>query len=104
MYELKNSKPATPISKDNCWRRNIQPALTKAGLGWANFQVMRRTHASLMKELNADPKLTADQLGHTLDVSLNVYTQSSVEQRRELVNALEQHLQPLPDGSISRTQ
>jgi hypothetical protein len=35
------------------------PALTKVGLGWANFQVMRRTHATLMKAVGADGKLVA---------------------------------------------
>jgi hypothetical protein len=34
----------------------------------------------------------ADQLGHTLDVSQNVYTQSSVESRSVIVNQLEQRL------------
>jgi len=50
---------------------------------------MRRTHASIMKELDIDPKWVADQLGHSLDVSQNVYTQISVEQRLEAVQQLE---------------
>ena len=62
----------TALSKDNVWRRNMQPALAKVGLGWANFQVMRRTHSSLMRQMNADPKAVADQLGHTVDVNQNV--------------------------------
>jgi len=86
------SENRTPLSKDNCWRRNMAPELKKAGLGWANFQVMRRTHSTLMKALGADPKLVADQLGHSLDVNQNVYTQSPVESRRGLVNNLEKHL------------
>jgi integrase len=67
------SERMTPISKDNCWWRIMRPALERVGIGWANFQVMRRTHSTLMKELKADPKLVADQLGHTLDVNQNVY-------------------------------
>jgi len=35
------------------------------------FQVMGQTHATLMNELNVDPKVVSEQLGHTLDVSLN---------------------------------
>jgi integrase len=50
---------------------------------------MRRTHATLMRQLKADPKMVADQLGHSVDVSLNVYTQSSVEVHLPLVNQLE---------------
>jgi integrase len=78
-----------PTCEGNVWRRNILPRLLRIGLGWANFQVMRRTHASIMKELGVDPKWVADQLGHSLDVSQNVYTQVSVEQRLEAVQQLE---------------
>jgi integrase len=86
------SERMTPLSKDNCWYRIMKPALDKVGLGWANFQVMRRTHATLMKALGADGKLVADQLGHTLDVNQNVYTQSPVESRLVIVNQLERRL------------
>jgi integrase len=84
-----SSERGTALSKDNVWRRNMQPALAKVGMGWANFQVMRRTHATLMRQMKADPKAVADQLGHSLDVSLNVYAQSPVSVRQPLVNELE---------------
>ncbi|HMD21706.1 MAG TPA: hypothetical protein VKH40_15375 [Alloacidobacterium sp.] len=45
-----------------------------------------------MKELGVDPKWVADQLGHSLDVSQNVFTQVSVEQRLEAVQQLESAL------------
>jgi integrase len=83
------SERGTALSKDNVWRRNMQPKLAAVGLGWCNFQVMRRTHATLMRQLKADPKLVADQLGHSVDVSLNVYAQSPVAGRLALVNELE---------------
>ena len=86
------SEAKTPMSRDNCWRRNIQPHLAGAGLGWMNFQVMRRTHATLMNGLGVDGKLVADQLGHSLDVNQNVYTQSPVESRLGMVNQLEKSL------------
>ena len=72
----------TPLSRDNFLQRMIKPKLKLVGLEWVNFQVLRRTHASLMRELDVDPKLVADQLGHTLDVNLNVYTSTSPEARR----------------------
>jgi len=50
----------TPVAKDNCWRRCIAPRLKSVGLEWVNFQVMRSTHASLMRELKVDPKVVAD--------------------------------------------
>src|SRR5262249_30399000 len=83
----------TPLSRDNVWRRSIQPKLASAGLGWASFQVMRRTHSTLMNKLQVDPKLVADQLGHTLDVNQNVYTIPELARRRDAVNKLEAALQ-----------
>ena len=79
----------TSVAKDNCWRRFILPKLKEIGLDWVNFQVMRRTHSSLMKHLKRDPKVVADQLGHTLDVNQNVYTQVPMELKIEAVNELE---------------
>ena len=86
------SERTTPLSKDNWWHRIMRPALKKVGLDWATFQVMRRTHATLMKTMGADGKLVADQLGHTLDANQNVYTQSPVESRLVFVNQLERRL------------
>ncbi len=70
----------------------MQPELEKVGLEWANFQVMRRTHSSLMRELGVDPKVVADQLGHTLDVNLNVYTKTNLGSLKEAVETLESAL------------
>ena len=78
----------TPISRDNLWRRHIRPPLDAIGMAWATFQVMRRTHASLMNELKVDPKVVADQLGHTLDVNQNVYTQVALNRRQHAVDTL----------------
>ncbi len=82
----------TPVSRDNCWRRHMQPKLEKVGLEWVNFQVMRRTHSSLMRELGVDPKVVADQLGHTLDVNLNVYTETNLGRLKEAVETFESAL------------
>lgn len=98
------SERGTAMSKDNVWRRNMQPALAKVGLGWANFQVMRRTHSSLMRQMKADPKAVADQLGHTVDVNQNVYTQTSVETRGVLVNDLERLISGKPERCSAAVQ
>jgi integrase len=79
----------TPVRKDNCWRRHFAPQLKTVGLDWVNFQVMRRTHSCLLKELDVDPQVRAEQMGHTVDVNENVYTRTSLERRREAVNRLE---------------
>lgn len=82
----------TPLSRDNVWRRRIGPQLRAAGLGWVDFHVMRRTHSTLMNEIHDDPKLVADQLGHTVDVNQNVYTRASIARRKTAVDALENAL------------
>jgi integrase len=84
-----SEKLTTPLAKDNCWRRGFLPKLKPVGLAWANFQVMRRTHSSLLKELDVDPHVRAEQMGHTIDVNENVYTVTSIRRRQEAVNALE---------------
>jgi hypothetical protein len=42
-----------------------------------------------MREQNVDPKLVADQLGHSLDVNLSVYTDTALRLQNEAANALE---------------
>jgi retron-type reverse transcriptase/uncharacterized small protein (DUF1192 family) len=83
------SERQTPMSKDNLWRRNMLPRLQTIGLGWATFQVMRRTNASLSRKAKVDDKVAADQRGHGLGVSLEVYSLSDLEQKIEAVNRLE---------------
>ena len=90
-----SEKLTTPIIKDNCWRRHFAPHLKTAGLSWVNFQVMRRTHSCLLKELDVDPQVRAEQMGHTVDVNENVYTRTSLQKRRDAVNALETALGPM---------
>jgi integrase len=79
----------TPMSRDNCLRRNMTARLKPLGLEWVDFQVMRRTHASLSRKAGIDPKVVADQLGHGIGVSLDVYTRSDLEQRTMAVTKLE---------------
>src|SRR5262249_38755731 len=79
----------TPLGRDNTWRRLIAPKLEAVELGWATFQIMRRTHASLARERGIDPKLVADQLGHALGVNLDVYTVAALDQRQRAVQTVE---------------
>jgi integrase len=80
---------STPLSPDNLWRRHMHPQLEKIGLGWATFQVLRKTNASLSKKAGVDPKVAADQRGHGIGVSLEVYTSSDLEQKRAALKELE---------------
>ncbi len=78
----------TALSTDNLWRRTMQPRLEKVGLGWATFQVLRKTNATLSKKYGVDPKVAADQRGHGIGVSMEVYTNSDLAQKRLAVNQL----------------
>lgn len=85
---LFQSERGTPLSKDNFMARHLRPALEKIGLGHVSFQVMRRTHASLMRDLGIDPKLVADSMGHDIATNLSVYTTTSMESRLRAAETL----------------
>ena len=86
------SERGTYLSRDNFLRRNIQGKLEEIGLGWVNFQVLRRTQASLGHNEGVDPKVAADQRGHAIGVAIDTYTESDLESRREAVTKLERAL------------
>jgi integrase len=88
-FVFPSENPSTPLSIDNVWRRNIKPRLEKIGMDWATFQILRKTNASLSKKEGIDPKVAADQRGHGIGVSMEVYTRSDMEQKKEAVNKLE---------------
>jgi integrase len=83
------SENGTPLWRDNVWYRYLKPKLDTVGLGWATFQVLRRTNASLARKAKVDDKVAADQRGHTLGVSLEVYSISDLEQKLAAVAKLE---------------
>ena len=82
----------TPLGRGNAWRGLIAPRLKTIQLEWATLQIMRRTHASLLRQAGIDPKLVADQLGHGLDVNLDVYTVAALDKRQDAVEVLESAL------------
>jgi hypothetical protein len=83
------SERETPLRRDNVWKRDLHPALERVGLGWATFQVLRRTNASLSRKAKIDDKVAADQRGHGLGVSLEVYSISGVQQKIDAAKRLE---------------
>jgi integrase len=100
-FVFPSEKIVTPVSLDNLWRRHMQPKLVDIGLGWATFQVLRKTNASLSKKAGVDPKVASDQRGHGLGVSMEVYTSSDMEQKRAALKKLEAAVlrKPQPEPS-----
>jgi integrase len=88
------SEAGTPLRPGNLMRRIIRPSLRKVGLEWVNFQTMRRTHASLGHDI--DPKVMADQRGHTIGVALDVYTRTTIEQKAEAAGKLARKILETP--------
>jgi integrase len=84
-----SENPEKPLWRDNVWYRYMKPRLKLNGLGWANFQVLRRTHASLGHEAGIDPKVSADQRGHGIGVAIDVYTKSALTRRADAAKRLE---------------
>jgi integrase len=86
------SERGTPLRQSNIWRRSVQPKLLRNGLGWVNFQVMRRTFITLCKTIGGDPATAAAQAGHDIGVSIREYVQTPIEAKLVLVNKLEEAL------------
>ena len=84
-----SEKAEKPMWKDNLWHRHMRAKLESIGLKWANFQVLRRTNASLGHAARLDAKTMADQRGHGLGVSMNVYTKAALNKRAEAAEILE---------------
>lgn len=84
-----SENPATPIRRDNIWRRSMEPQLKTVGLQWATFQVMRRTFATLSKQAGVDAHTRSAQMGNTVDVNENEYAVSSFQDRLKAVRHLE---------------
>ncbi|GIU80894.1 MAG: site-specific integrase [Bryobacteraceae bacterium] len=87
-----SSERGTPLRQENYWARYMAPQLRSAGLEWATWQALRRTNATLMRKYGADPKVGADQRGHGIGVSIDVYTASDLEQKRAAVQMLDDAL------------
>jgi len=89
-FVFPSENPKSPLGLGSVWKRNMKPKLDadEVKLGWATFQVLRRTNATLSKAAGVDPKISADQRGHGLGVSMAVYTISNMEQKTAATNAL----------------
>lgn len=69
--------------------RCIRPRLRPVGLGWMNFEVLRRSHSTLHKQRKSDLKIIADQQGHGMRAHLEDYVQSKVHERKAEASKLD---------------
>jgi integrase len=89
----------SPLDYSNVWRRRIGPELSKIGLAFVNFQVLRRTWATEFDPDGTNPHTRAALAGHSVDVSENVYRQTKPEDLRRAVNDWSGRL-PLGSGLL----
>jgi hypothetical protein len=86
-------------SRPNCFRiynkdntiltRFIKPAARTLGIGWVNWQVLRRSHATWLKLVGADVKDATAQMRHSrVTTTLELYQQFIPESQRRAVNKL----------------
>ena len=65
------------------------PKLKPTGLGWATFQVMRRTSGMRSKAAGVDAHTRSAQMGNTVNVNENEYAVARFEQKLAAVRRLE---------------
>jgi integrase len=77
-----SSKLVKPIWPESLLSKYVRPRLRPVGLGWINFEVLRRSHSTLHKQRESDLKIIADQQGHGMRTHLEDYVQSKVHERK----------------------
>ena len=78
-----------PMRDGNILRRQIKPAARKLGIGWVNWQVLRRSYATWLKLLGADVKDAQALLRHSrASTTLDIYQQFVPESQHRVVGRL----------------
>jgi len=78
-----------PMRDNTILTRFIKPAARTLGMGWVNWQVLRRSHATWLKMAGADVKDAQAQMRHSrATTTLEVYQQFIPESQRRAVNRL----------------
>jgi integrase len=78
-----------PMRDNNILVRHIKPAARKLGIGWVNWQVLRRSFATWLKLAGADVKDAQALMRHSrASTTLDVYQQFVPESQRSVVDRL----------------
>jgi integrase len=78
-----------PMRDNTILTRFIKPAARALGMGWVNWQVLRRSHATWLKMAGADVKDAQAQMRHSrATTTLDIYQQFIPESQRRVVNKL----------------
>ena len=75
-----------PMSDSNVLSRHLKPAARKLGLGWVNWQVLRRSYGTRMVEAGAEPKAVQAQMRHSrISTTMDMYAQFVPASQRRAV-------------------
>jgi integrase len=91
------------MSDHNILSRHIKPAARKLGIGWVNWQVLRRSCATWMVEAGADPKAVQGQMRHSrISTTMDIYAQIvPASQRRAVTQMMDMVTGRLAKASVS---
>ena len=79
----------TAMRDNNVLVRHIKPAARKLGIGWVNWQVLRRSFATWLKIAGADVKDAQALMRHSrASTTLDIYQQFVPESQRKVVEKL----------------
>lgn len=88
-------KDGGPMRDNNVLTRHIKPAARKLGIGWANWQVLRRSFATMLKQAGADVKDAQALMRHSrASTTLDIYQQHIPASQRRVVEDLGRLTQP----------
>jgi integrase len=86
------------MSDHNILSRHIKPIARKLGIGWVNWQVLRRSYGTWMVEAGADPKSVQAQMRHSrISTTMDIYAQFVPDnQKRAVAQMMEMFDQRVP--------
>jgi integrase len=83
-----------PVRDNNILARHIKPAARQLGIGWANWQVLRRSCATWMQQAGVDVKDAQGIMRHSrASTTQDVYQQVVPESQRRAVRKLTAYVQ-----------
>ncbi len=86
VFPNESGKPLSPI---NMVRRKFEPALTKANIKRIRFHDLRHGYASILIDLDENPKYIQNQMGHaSINVTLDIYGHLMKTVNKEAANRL----------------
>jgi integrase len=85
-----------PMRDNNVLVRHIKPAAKRLGIGWVNWQVLRRSFATWLKLAGADIKDAQALMRHSrASTTLDIYQQFVPESQRRVVESLGRLMEPV---------